>query len=149
MNVLIINHSQINCGVYQYGKRFGSILATSKKNSYKYLELSKNTELLSSIKLYKPKFIIYNFLEGTMPWVDANTVSKIRDMGIIQALIVHNINHATFFDLFLHQDPNYSQLDGNNFALKRPLFEYTSKMGKPDNDVLQIGSFGFGFKVPI
>jgi hypothetical protein len=147
MNVLIINHSQINCGVYQYGKRFGSILSTSKLNSYKYLELSTNTELLSSINLYKPKFIIYNYLEGTMPWVNAFTVSKIRDMGILQALIVHNINHATFFDLYLHQDPNYSQLDGNNYALKRPLFEYIPKVSKLDNEVVHIGSFGFGFKV--
>ena len=147
MKILIINHSQINCGVYQYGKRVGSILSKSKVNAYTYLELSNNAELLSNIKRHEPKFIIYNYLEGTMPWVNENTVSKIRDMGIIQALIVHNLNHATFFDIYLHQDPNYRQINDNNFALKRPLFDYIPKINQMNNEVIHIGSFGFGFKV--
>jgi len=147
MNVLIINHTVENCGVYQYGKRFSNILKKSKNINFIYLELNDHFELDKNIIEYKPEFIIYNYLSGTMPWVTEQTVSKIRETGIKQLLIVHNVGYSTFFDYYLHQNPYYSDVDDFNFSIARPLFDYTSNINRENNNIIKIGSFGFGFKV--
>jgi len=147
MNVFIINHSVENCGVYQYGKRFASILKKSTNINFIYLELNNHEELDKNIEEYKPEFIIYNYLGGTMPWVTEQTVDKIRQTGIKQLLIVHNVGYATFFDYYLHQNPYHPDVDDRNFAIARPLLDYKSNIQRQETDVIKIGSFGFGFKV--
>lgn len=147
MNVFIINHSVENCGVYQYGKRFGNIASKSKKYNFIYHEINSQEELSSSYEEHKPKAIIYNYLGGTMPWVTPQLVQKYRDLGVKQYLIVHNVGYATFFDYYLHQDPYHKNVDSNNFALARPLFDYQSPKTERDDDTLHVGSFGFGFRI--
>jgi hypothetical protein len=82
-----------------------------------------------------------------MPWVTPELVQKNRDLGVKQYLIVHNEGYATFFDYYLHQNPYHKNVDSNNFALARPLFNYKSNKIKEKDDILHIGSFGFGFRV--
>lgn len=147
MNILIINHSVENCGVYQYGKRFGNIASKSKKYNFKYYELNSEVDLDLLYSQYKFKIIIYNYLSGTMPWVTEEIVQRYRDLGVKQYLIVHNVGYATFFDAYLHQNPYYDKINDSNFALCRPLFDYTPTKTIEKEDTLHIGSFGFGFKV--
>jgi hypothetical protein len=78
-----------------------------------------------------------------MPWVDGGYVNQLRQLGIKQGTIVHNVAYSTFFDFYLHQDPNYKPNE-NNYRLLRPLFQYTNKTNLNPNK-LKIGSFGFGF----
>jgi hypothetical protein len=146
MNILIINHNIENCGVYQYGKRVGDILKKSKKFNFIYLELNSMDELRQSIVEHGPDFIIYNYLSGTMPWVTPYTVEEIRNTGIKQFCIIHNTQFG-FFDYNLHQNPYHPNQDGRNFSMKRPLleFDYTKDSSK-NNDVIDIGTFGFGLK---
>jgi hypothetical protein len=146
MNILVINHSVENCGVYQYGKRVGHILKKSKKYKFIYLEQNSQEELDQNIEIYKPKIIIYNYLGGTMPWVNPYTVANIRSKNIKQFLIVHNGGYAQFFDYYLHQDPYYNSSDNINFALMRPLFDYKPKTAKHNTNIIKIGSFGFGLR---
>ncbi len=147
MNILVINHSVVNCGVYQYGKRVGNILSKSTNNNFIYLELNSHEELDEAIEKYFPRIIIYNYLAGTMPWVNSGTVSNLRQRKIKQGLIVHNVGYDQFFDFYLHQDPYFREYE-NNFAILRPLFEYQPAVkAKEDSDVIKIGSFGFGFRV--
>jgi len=143
--VFIINHSVQNCGVYQYGKRFANVLSDSENVDFKYFELNDFDILLDLVNEHNPSVIIYNHLTGTMPWFTSETSNQIRGMGIKQGLIVHNVNYSTFFDFFLHQDPNYSDND-NNYHILRPLPSFVPKPLANDN-VVRIGSFGFGFKV--
>jgi hypothetical protein len=145
MKILIINHSVENCGVYQYGKRFGNILLKSKKHNFYYLEINSQDKLEENIIKYNPSVIIYNYLGGTMPWVNELTVQSIRERGIKQLLLVHNVEYATFFDYYLHQNPDYPS-DNKNFSILRPLFDYNGIESK-DDDIINIGSFGFGFRV--
>ena len=147
MKVLIVNHSVQNCGVYQFGKRVAGILEKSPRNEYMYLEIDSEEKLLNKIQDAKPDAIIYNHLEGTMPWVTEETVSRIRKTGIRQTLLVHNINYATFFDAYFHQNPYFKSQDSFNFALPRPLFDYKPISRSSAKDAVMIGSFGFGFKV--
>ena len=147
MNIFVVNHSVENCGVYQYGKRFGNIASKSKKHNFMYLEIDSKERFESLYKEHKPEAIIYNYLGGTMPWVTEELVQEYREQGIVQYLIVHNVGYATFFDKYLLQNPYHDSVDENNFALCRPLFDYTPTVEVPDDDVLRIGSFGFGFRV--
>lgn len=147
MNIFIINHSVENCGVYQYGKRFGGIATKSKNHNFMYYEMNSAEELASSYEEHKPEAIIYNYLGGTMPWVTEELVQRYRNLGVKQYLIVHNVGYATFFDYYLHQHPYYEHVDANNFALARPLFDYQPPEIEKDDSVLHVGSFGFGFRV--
>ena len=147
MKIFIINHSVENCGVYQYGKRFGNIASKSKNHDFIYYEMNSEVDLYLLYKKHNPEVIIYNYLSGTMPWVTEDLVQRYRELGVKQYLIVHNIGYATFFDAYLHQYPYYEHVDANNFALARPLFDYQPVEIEKSDDVLHVGSFGFGFRV--
>ena len=145
MNIFVVNHSVENCGVYQYGKRVGKILEKSKKINFMYLEIDTEEEFRKQLSTYSPEIIIYNYLSGTMPWMNEILAQELREFGIVQMLLVHNVNYSTFFHYYLHQNPDYTD-DDKNFAICRPLFDYDSKSIE-NTDVLKIGSFGFGFRV--
>ncbi len=148
MNIFVINHSVKNCGVYQYGKRFGNIAKKSKHHNFIYLEIDSESEFHNFYIKYKPKAIIYNYLSGTMPWLTEEIVQSYRNIGVKQYLIVHNVGYSRFFDYYLHQNPYHDRIDSNNFALARPLFDYIpTQIKKESSDILHIGSFGFGFRV--
>lgn len=143
MTILIINNSEKNCGVHQYGKRFGSIASKSKKYDFKYFEINSDHEFILKFNEYKPKAIIYNYLSGTMPWLSGELVQLCRNNGVKQYTIVHN-SHYHGFDYYLHQNPYHPHVDSRNFSLARPLFDYTPNNLNTNGDTLHIGSFGFG-----
>ena len=143
MKIFIINHSVENCGVYQYGKRFGNIASKSKKYNFMYFEINSDSEFISKFGEHKPQAIIYNYLSGTMPWLSGGLIQACREQGVKQYTIVHN-SHYHGFDYYLHQNPYHPNVDDTNFALARPLFDYKSSNVKSNDDILHIGSFGFG-----
>jgi hypothetical protein len=143
-NILIINHSVKNCGVYQYGKRFANILKKSNKYNFIYLEIKDKESFLKNVNYYNPKIIIYNHLNITIPWATEDLITSVRTTGIKQGTIVHNTNYSQFFDFYLHQDPNFETFE-NNFNILRPLFDYDNNHVNTTKTT-KIGSFGFGFK---
>lgn len=143
MNIFILNNPEESCGVHQYGKRFGNIASKSKKYNFIYQEVTSALEFISKCNEYKPKGIIYNYLSGTMPWLNGELIQRYRELGIKQYTIVHN-SYYHGFDYYLHQNPYHPHEDDRNFALARPLFEYTQSQTKRNDDTLHIGSFGFG-----
>ena len=145
MNIFIINHSIQNCGVYQYGKRFGNIASKSKKYNFMYFEVDSESEFLNLYEIHKPKAVIYNYLAGTMSWLNGGIIQKCREQGVKQYTIVHN-SHYDGFDYYLHQNPYHPHVNDRNFALARPLFDYRPPKIERNDDTLHIGSFGFGFK---
>lgn len=144
MNILVINHSTENCGVHQYGKRVGKILEKSKDHNFFYYEMESHSELDEKIKQHDPQAIIYNHLNSTMPWVTESTTSILRDQGLVQYLLVHNLYYSNFFDYYLHQDPYWKQTDERNFSILRPLPFYKKVPENINDDIIRIGSFGFG-----
>jgi len=110
--------------------------------------MNSETDLYLLHKMHKPEVIIYNYLSGTMPWVTKELVQRYREFGVKkQYLIVHNVGYETFFDAYLHQHPYHDNVDDNNFALCRPLFDYAPTEFTKNDDTLHVGSFGFGFRV--
>ena len=145
MNILIVNHTEKQCGVYQYGKRIGSILENSTNHKFVYLEMNSHQDLDDKIDEYNPHSIIYNWTGGTMSWVTPQTVDILRQKNIKQLLLVHNTwNYSKFFDAYLHQHPYWKDIDNVNFAIPRPLPFYVKKKYERKNNYIRIGSFGFG-----
>jgi hypothetical protein len=150
--VLFVNHSQENCGVHSYGKRVAQIFKGSRKWNVVYAEPGSPSVLAMLVMALKPAFVIYNYLAQTMAWLDHPTIRLLRNEGVKQGLIVHNIGQAEIFDFYLHQNPGHPQ-DATNFPLFRPLFDYKKKWGSPDTPdaykvpekqpPLCIGTFGF------
>jgi hypothetical protein len=144
---LVINHSVENCGVYQYGKRIGQILETSNSTQFLYVEVDNFESLLQIVSENRPRSIIFNHLNGTMPWLTPENIQSIKAMSISTFTLVHNVGYAEYFDGYFHQDPNYIGDGRRNFPIPRPLFENYASRLEPSSEILQIGSFGFGFKV--
>jgi hypothetical protein len=143
MNIFIVNNSKEACGVYQYGKRFANIACKSVKYNFMYFELDSEEEFSFLVNQHNPEAIIYNYLGGTLPWVTPTLVQKYREKDVKQYLIVHNTQFS-FFDYYLHQNPYHKNIDNHNFSLARPLIDYQNIDYKKNNDILQIGTFGFG-----
>lgn len=155
--VLFLNHSVINCGVYQYGKRLFDVLHKYEtlytflyhqvNNLYeyeclvhKYIESTKSGEAI----------IMYNYHEATMPWLHRGVMSSnIKHIGIPHETTRH------LFDKVIDIDPS----SGKETSIPRPLIEwYESNKYISNNlnlnnfinngiedDITIIGSFGFGF----
>ena len=144
MKIFIINNSAQNCGVYQYGKRFGTILSKSKKYNFMYYEVNSEEEFIKLYEVHKPEIVIYNYVVETMPWLEESLIHRLRNQGVKQYAIVHVV-YYNVFDYYLHQNPYHPYLDDRNFALARPLFDYQFPKIEKDDDTLHIGTFGFGF----
>lgn len=143
MNTIVfVNHNVVNCGVYQYGKRVSDICQKSKIYDFQYVEVTCPEDLFTFIEDKNPNIIFYNYLPSTMPWFNDSIFRQIKSLGIKQGNIVHNCQYGNF-DFYLHQDPYYKNNE-NNFALLRPLFEYVPNNNLKKNDIIQIGTFGFG-----
>jgi len=155
MKVLFLNHTNISCGVYQYGKHVSNILSTSNNVNeiqYVYKEVSSLQEYNEAIKNLEYSYIVYNYMEATMPWLNEDTIQKIvRNIGI-----VHETDYIFFFDYVLNIDPT-SEETIYSLSLPRPLFDVkdlsTSRYSsdsisafceKGDSKIPIIGSFGFG-----
>jgi hypothetical protein len=143
--VLITNHKDKECGVYQYGKRFSSILleASSNEYEYHYLELDNKKDFIEKVSDISPDIVIHNYLNITMPWYDFDCFNLLKKEKIPQGLIVHNIGYANIFDFFIHQHPFYPQ-NGVNHPAPRPLFKYNSKK-RESRKIPKINTFGFAF----
>lgn len=144
--VLITNHKEQACGVYQYGKRVAFILTSSADSEFEYYyrEISSKEEYLQILKEIDPKIIVHNYLNITMPWFDQECLNKGREIAALQGLLVHNIGYAACFDFYLHQNPDYPQ-NGDNYPICRPLFSFPQNYQYPKNTIPIIGTFGFGF----
>jgi hypothetical protein len=129
--VLITNHKDEECGVYQYGKRFVSVLIDSVSSDYEYfyLEVSNKNEFIEKINKILPDIVIHNYLDITMPWYDSECFHLLKNRNVSQGLIVHNIGYANVFDFFLHQ---------------HPFFKYKSSEREARN-IPKINTFGFAF----
>lgn len=144
MKVFVINYSVQNCGVYQYGKRVGDILVKSKNYNFIYLEINSYDQLDKEIQEHNPTIMIFNYLNGTMPWLTESTISSLKEKNIKLFLLVHNQGYSTWFDYYLHQDPYWKDIDDRNFSICRPLPLYEEKVKEKLDNIIRIGSFGFG-----
>jgi hypothetical protein len=141
--ILLLNHRQQQCGVYQYGKRCGVILAKSNNFDFKYAEVESETEYCNIVDSINPIGIIYNYYPMTMSWLKKQNLIKYPNM--IHYVLYHEeaMPHHIGFNYFLMVDSTFRD-NGNCFAVPRPLAD-NSNIIYVEPQIPTIGSFGFGF----
>lgn len=147
MNILFINSTKKQCGVYQYGLRLYDILKPGFPN-LEYIELENGNDYLITITKKSYCVIIYNYHAATLPWLPSVMQKQVKNIGLI-----HDSNNFNF-DITIEICP-----DDSLFSIPRPIFEnidevdeYTPSFSKvkdfidfKDENVPIFGSFGFGF----
>jgi hypothetical protein len=143
--VLILNHYQKSCGVQQFGRRIYDLAKASKTINYEYREVEDTATFLKYYNGIKPDIILYNWHRGTMPWLTEDIIKSLKNVK--HYFIFHEEVTRINYDKYLFFG-DYDFTGGKKFGKKkillpRPLLEYTGDY--PKNDIITIGSFGFGF----
>lgn len=144
--VLLVNHSQENCGVKQFGKRFANLASRSKTVEVNYFETDSLPEFRAKVGEVNPTDIIYNWYPCTMPWLGEDQITKYPQYK--HWFIFHDGNVRKNYDGYLfsgagEKDSWALRIDLNRaHILPRPLFDY--KNNYPSNEVVTVGSFGLG-----
>jgi len=143
--VLILNHSNDRCGVYQFGKRVYELVENSNEVSYIYRELEDFNTYSILVEQIKPDYIVYNWHPLTMGWLSENII--VKDKIHKHCFIWHDDNMRQNYDKYLMfgtDDKDHCRVqEGKGTVLPRPLLVYNGKY--PKNKILTIGSFGFGY----
>lgn len=147
-NVVILNHTGKQCGVYQYGLSIYEALIKSQRHSVNYVEVVSAADLAIAITTYKPNIVIYNNHPLTMPWLNTNVISKYKGK-LIQVSVVHEVNKSKvdrlnkgMFDYYICPDPTLQT--NNPVVIKIPRIIPTYHGNPPLPSTLRVGSFGFG-----
>lgn len=144
MKIWLLNHTSVQCGIYQYGVRMYDILKKSTINEYCYKELSSFEEYRDWIEtqpvMEDKTAIMYNYHPIVMPWLNGNIIHKDH---IYNICIPHEC-WINGFDAYFAIDPNEPD---PKYALKmlRPIFEdFLYKESCAISEIPKFGSFGFG-----
>ena len=143
--VLVINHRQTHCGVHSFGKRIYDLIKNSEDVQYVYSEMESVGEYLEAVNLHKPNYIVYNWHVTPMPWLTEGLIIFHQD--IKHYFIFHEEFTRDNYDKYLFFG-DYDFTGGEKFGekkvlLPRPLLDYGGIY--PENKILTVGSFGFGF----
>lgn len=152
MNVLILNHSDKNCGIHQYGVDIYSALRRSKF-TFNYAEVNTKQQIEYNIDLYKPDITIFNYYPVTMPFIQKPFMTHIRYKWnkMVTAGIFHEVTNSAagvctnaLFDYWLCPDPTLITSNEICLRTKRLIPNYYNFDSPPR--IPTIGTFGFGFK---
>jgi hypothetical protein len=143
MKILYINPKQPMCGVHQYGKRVAEILQQDTRYELIYQEVQTESaeEFYSTAVDIQPTHIIWNRNNGDFPWL--HTISPYLTQKQIAIHHENELPHGINWDALLCADL-LENIQEKKYALPRPLYENKS-LETASNDVITIGSFGFGF----
>ena len=144
IDVLILNHTTKNCGVYQFGKRVAELAIRSEKLDVRYYEIDTEQEYEYLVEKLQPKMIIFNWYPITMQWL---SFKPLKD-HIKSYFFFHDGHYKPEFEKMVFLGV-YEKADGHQFnpekkiLLPRPLLDYESTYN--GNELFTVGSFGFGF----
>ncbi len=143
--ILLLSHPEHSCGVWQFGRRVFELASQSKKLEFIYREMLTKRDYTNIVSQYNPDHIIYNWHRGTMPALTENLIQERKN--IKHYFIFHDEFTRQNYDKYLFFG-DYDFSGGIKFGekkvlLPRPLLEFIGEYKK--NEIVTIGSFGFGF----
>lgn len=149
---LYVNNKKEQCGVYEFGKGIGNLLATSAKYKFHYCECDSFDELKNVYRKVKPDIIIYNYHPTTMAWVERKNRFSVPITFRFQAVHVGTIHEVyqqaadeannSIFDFHIAPDPTLLLKNQLVYKTGRLLPIYP-KYSEDNNIIPVIGSFGF------
>ena len=83
MKVLFTNHSQKQCGVYQYGARTAQIIQSDPRYLTLYVEVDNNNKLYSAVEQFQPDVVLMNWAIGTQPWLSGEMLDGINCKKVV------------------------------------------------------------------
>ena len=151
--ILFLNHTKVQCGVYQYGLRLFNVLKHTKDIQYKYVEIENYSDYLDAVNNNKDaNAIVYNYHNSTMSWLNKENIQKsISNIGIPHE------STDIFFDIMCNIDPLAKQSHEKKYSIPRPKFSNLLENYTPSTNEIRdfinykidgcytFGSFGFGF----
>lgn len=143
--ILFVARRALRCGIADYGKRVFDILKKSENFEFIWCEIDNEQEFLENYRIYNPNFVIFNYYHSIMGFINNDTISKINNTP---NMLVHHEGDFTFnpsciidIDYMIPERPHE-----NFYTSTRPIFENLNFEDSVQNDVVTIGTFGFGFK---
>jgi len=143
MKVMLVNHYQKGCGVYQYGNRLFEILCNSDEDRFYLIETQSQDFFLEELNIYQPDVVIYNYNNITANWVTTTLTNQINAK---QVYVYHDAGLPVHLkhDAFLMTDMTANE-SSMQFALPRPMPDVTLENRRVKNSIINIGSFGLAF----
>ena len=149
--VLIVNHNEPACGVFQFGENlYQSLRRASSRYEFSLANCSSEAEIRAAIDGADPAAVIYNWHPATLPFVDKNFTRRMGSPAVPAIGFFHEVTAEAaetvkdeIFDYWLCADPTLDSANPYIFKSGRPLPVYRNV--KPVPAVTTIGSFGFGF----
>jgi len=166
--ILFINNVSASCGVYQHGVLVNSLLQNSTKYKVIYKECDSIQKLISLFNSLHPDIIIYNYHPALFDFLPKNykhmrSFDNVKHIGLItdgtrDVLMDPNIHDnltpegpvgtvfcPQIFDRYLFMDPETIETKYIKKVLPTlPGFDKSLPSNK--NEILNVGSFGFGGK---
>jgi len=75
-NILYLNNTVKECGVFQVGNRLSRTLAKSTKFNVIYEELNNEADFRRLINLHQPKMLLFNYQHEVMPWLSKGLLNE-------------------------------------------------------------------------
>lgn len=149
--VLIVNHNEPACGVFQFGENLHTALrAAPTRYGYELANCADENDIRSAIARANPAAIIYNWHPATLPFIDKAFTRRMGAPAIPAIGFFHEITadaanaaHDDIFDCWICGDPTLQTENPYIFKSGRPLPVYENTQAAPA--IPTIGSFGFGF----
>lgn len=143
--VLLVNHREKQCGVFQYGDILGNaLLRYGKEVKWEYERILTIEQYWKTLARIQPNAVIFNYHPATLSLsYGVVDVTKVPTFGIVHE------NSWFWTDPFLkHFDylisPDITNEVKGTFNMNRTIPDYDSQMDGVPKD-LTIGSFGFAF----
>lgn len=143
--VLFVTHKQKVCGVHEFGISVAQAIKKSAKYAVTYAECSNPEELSAFVAQERPRAIIFNYYESTLPWLEKELLKKLNipSLGIMHEVTQSAADSAdtSLFDYHIAPDPTLVTNNPIVFKTGRLIPKYTNHFSPPR--VTTIGSFGF------
>lgn len=152
MTVLVVNSREEQCGVHQMGVNLFHVLSKSARVDFKYCAPQSTDEMIGLIRGMNAEAVLWNFYPMVYPWVNLRTLTAIRQMGVRQFTIFHEVP-VTGFDEYIYADPTFIPRNkklNRWHSIGRPLPpaqpERPVNFSGPAPPVISTSGFGFGNK---
>ena len=143
---LLVSHRSAHCGVYQFGRRLFTALASGHDIAWQYTECGTFDEFATAESKLRPDVVLLNYHPDTLTWA---TDANFEQCGAVIFSVFHEVHQTAAdrikpdpFHYLLCPDPTL--LARNPVILPVPRFipDSISDPG-PRPTVFTVGSFGF------
>jgi SAM-dependent methyltransferase len=150
-DVLIVNHNEPACGVYQFGQNlYEALRGHSSKYAFTLANCANEADIKNAMERVNPVAVIYNWHPATLPFITKEFTRRMGSPAVPALGFYHEVTAESAdqvsddrFDFWICGDPTLTTTNPFIFKSGRPLPIYKNTKALPA--ITTIGTFGFGF----